>query len=286
MGCSQWAKEGYHGSGKVASAGMPGLSVLSGLARLISTANTLLTRSSLVCTVFGVNSAWSAMRVTRPSKTPIREGIDRDLHGLSEPDAVQLGCRDVDPQCDLAQVGDFYERRSGQSDLAQSNHYLGNQAVQRRIDARLALLHLQRRSACTCLFYCLTCDIDFLRSGAFLEGLHGGARLIDAGQGALVRGLGLVDLCVQADQTAALPAEVGQGGAGRGDGIVCCVRGLPGLPCLLSGDIPLGVRLIAFGGFVNMKAAEGERNIESFLPTALSPGPRERFEGRRLRLAT
>ena len=126
-------------------------------------------------------------------------------------------------------------------------------------------MHLQSRAARACLFHGLARDLDFLGRGAFLQALHGGARLVDAGQGALVCGLGLVDLRVQADQTAALPAEVGQSGAGGGDGVVGCVGGLPGLPCLLAGDIPLGVRLIALGGFVDVKAAEGERDVESLL---------------------
>jgi hypothetical protein len=46
---------------KVTSAGIPGLSSKSGLSSVILTANTILTRSSLVSTWLGVNSAREAM---------------------------------------------------------------------------------------------------------------------------------------------------------------------------------------------------------------------------------
>ena len=100
-------------AGMVASAGMPGFSSSLGLGRSILIRKTSFTRSLVVWTVFGVNSASDAIKPIVPSydlsgNVSVRTG---DL--LTEADAAEIRLIDVGADPDVGDIGDRDDGSSG-----------------------------------------------------------------------------------------------------------------------------------------------------------------------------
>ena len=97
---------------------MPGLREPSALASLISTAKTVSTRPSRVCTFLGVNSARGEMKLTVPENAAAGVGIHLDLRLLADVDLPNARLRHVDHKRDLAQIGYGQQGRSRRGHLS------------------------------------------------------------------------------------------------------------------------------------------------------------------------